>query len=86
MYPNWVQEALDKGMVVPDGDTLLMREKGGYPPRTLYIRAYPSRTRWRFGENGLVVLQTNYLTPERCREQGGGDDEYTWVFNPLEVM
>lgn len=86
MHPDWVQEALDKGMVVPDGDTLLMREVGGYPPRTIYIRAYPSRTRWRLDDYRLVVSRTNYLTPERCREQGGANAEYTWVSNPLEVM
>lgn len=87
MHPDWVQEALDKGMVVPDGDTLLLREKGGWPPRTIYIRAYPSRTRWAIRTySAEVVSRTNCYTPQSARDNGYAADEYTWVSNPLEVM
>lgn len=88
MHPDWVQEALDKGMVVPDGDTLLMREIGRWPPiRTTYIRAFPSRTRWAMRTHGAEIISpTNCRTPEQCRENGYATDEYTWVSNPLEVM
>lgn len=88
MYPDWVQEALDNGMVVPDDTTVLVREMDHYGERTVYIRCFPSRARWAVygSERARMVGPTNCRTPEECAYNGYDHGRYDWVFNPLEVM